>query len=97
LPVVTGFPAFALVSSLTVHGTRYIFFPGFPLASDNGAFHLYGKTVFPVGKVNRRGFSTENFSDEKNLQKYSSFHIFNGMVGKSLLLPFALSHYPHAS
>jgi len=71
-------------------------FPGFPLASDNGAFHLYGKRVFPVGKVNRRGFSTGNFSNKKNLLKYSSFHIFKGMVGKSLLLPFALSHYSHA-
>jgi len=56
--------------------TDIYFFPGFPLASDNGTFHLYGKTVFPVGKVNQRGFSTGNFSDEKNLQRYSSFHIF---------------------
>lgn len=59
-------------------------FPGFPLASDNGAFHLYEKTVFLVRKLNRTGLATGNFSDKKNLQRHSSCLVFTEMIGKSL-------------
>jgi hypothetical protein len=51
---------------------------------------LYGKTGFSGGKPNGTGFSNGKFSENlEYLQRYSSFLVFTGMIGKSLYhLPF---------
>ena len=83
LPVVTGFPAFFLVSSITAHGNSYI---SFFRANDDGRLKFVWKIGFSSAKSkSNKIFHRKFFKQKINFQRCGAFRLaFAGMVGKSL-------------